>query len=425
MRFVQSSRVLSWLVVLCCCVNEVEAVLGRGKAAPSPPPPPPPKKGWFGRKKAIEAPPPPPTTSVETSKKSSILTFKRRPSVDSGLRYASNDWLISFISTPTSFILRRISFHLLFNVAVTLAVVHYYPTHPHLSIPMVGHSLLGSSLGLLLSYRTNSAYGRFWEARGHWTKSKSVCRNLATTIQSHIAPHAPRASKHLMELIAAFPLALMHLCLGGAARLSDHAQKLLPAQPNGEPDYYNDSPNLPAMLLCLEMHKAVHSAAHESRTSGTNLVEAMHLTAASHLIDSLMESLSSCEKILRTPVPWTYSRHTSRFLTLWMGTLPFALVGTLNRSLTLAVVVAASYCMFGIEEIGHLIEQPFVGDKLQDDAEEEIWSRVEGNGKASALIRRGRTTQPYDIGIPVCSLAIQIRQEVLAIAEQGARRGRH
>jgi predicted membrane chloride channel (bestrophin family) len=252
------------------------------------------------------------------------------------------------------------------------------------------------------------------EGRGHWTKTKAICRNLAVTIKAHIEPHSPESSKYFLELLAAWPMCLMHLSLGGAARLSDHAQTFLPAP--ADPDQYHDSPALPAMLLAQRLHQTVHQAAAESRTSKSNLVEALHLAEVSHLVDSLMDSMSSCEKILRTPVPWTYSRHTSRFLTLWMGTLPFALVGSLSPGLTLAVVVAASYCMFGIEEIGHLIEQPFSPDNARD---EQIWSKMDEDGEASALITRGQKTQPYDIGIPVCSLAVQIRNDVLAMAASG------
>lgn len=127
--------------------------------------------------------------------------------------------------------------------------------------------------------------------------------------------------------------------------------------------------------------------------------------------------MSNCEKILRTPVPWTYSRHTSRFLSFWMGTLPFALVGTLNKYLTVAVVAAASYCMFGIEEIGHLIEQPFLGDPLSGD--DQVWGIVDDDDQEPDLLKRGRKTQPYDIGIPVCSLAVQMRNEVMLIAATG------
>jgi hypothetical protein len=131
------------------------------------------------------------------------------------------------------------------------------------------------------------------------------------------------------------------------------------------------------------------------------------------MIDDLMTKFANCEKILRTPVPWSYSRHTSRFLSLWIGTLPLALVGTVNKWLVLPITVATGYAMLGIEEIGHLIEQPFMGDKVE--GENALFVSVDEDGEASDIITRGQKTMPYDIGIPVCSLALQIRNEVEAI----------
>lgn len=347
---------------------------------------------------------------------------KRRPLVDAGLRYSSNDWIVTILTTPTSYILRRIRFRVLFDVLIAIAAVHYYPEYPQLSIPMVGHTLLASSLGLLLSYRTNSAYGRFWEARGHWTKTKAVCRNMAIIIRNNIMIHSPKTSKHMLELLAAYPSCLMHLCLGGAAKLPDHAAKLIP--PPREPDEFQEKYSLPVFYLCTELHKAIHHACQESPSSERNLMEAAHLTEISHLAVTLLDTASACEKILRTPVPWTYSRHTSRFLTLWMSSLPFALLGSVpNKNLLVGIVFAASYCLFGIEEISHLIEQPFLGDPL--DGDDQVWSQIDEDGQAATLITRGRKTQPYDIGIPVCSLAAQIRKEVLdlAAADEPSKKG--
>lgn len=334
----------------------------------------------------------------------------RRPSADSGIRYSSNDWLVNFITAPLSFTLRRIRFHLLSNIAVSCLAIHLHSKYADkVSIPMTGHSLLGSSLGLLLSYRTNSAYGRFWEARGYWTSTKAACRNLAVLMKTHVSVHSPKSSEKLLQQLTAFPGTLMFLCLGGAAKLPDYAQKHLPDRSDG----YMEAPSLPAILLLVELQKTLHECKQESKSSKSDLVEAAHLTAAAHLLDKLMDNVANCEKILRTPVPWTYSRHTSRFLTLWLGTLPYALVGSMKPWLVIAIVIASSYCMLGIEEIAHMIEQPFLGDPL--DGDEKVWSNLDEDGEASALIKRGRITQPYDIGIPVCSLAAQIRQEVQAL----------
>lgn len=293
------------------------------------------------------APPPPPSSAqsqeAEQPRLTETLQFKRRPAVDYGLRYSSNDWLITFISTPTSFILRRIKFHLFTQALVALAVIYFYPTNPNLAIPMTGHSLLAASLGLLLSYRTNSAYSRFWEARGYWTKAKATCRNLALMVKAHHMSHSPIAATHFLQLLAAYPGALMYLCLGGSIKMPDYTQQFLPIAKTEE---YQMHPARPAMDLCFQMHQTIHAMVFESKTArALDLVEAAHLNEVSHLTDTLLEMTSNCEKILRTPVPWTYSRHTSRFLTLWTLTLPFALIGSLNPWLTFGVTMAASYCM--------------------------------------------------------------------------------
>ena len=40
-------------------------------------------------------------------------------------------------------------------------------------------------------------------------------------------------------------------------------------------------------------------------------------------IRQLQQSMDTCEKLLRTPLPLSYTRHTSRFLIMWLTWLPF------------------------------------------------------------------------------------------------------
>lgn len=67
----------------------------------------------------------------------------RRPSIETGRRYRSKDWLTNLLSLPNSFVLRRIKFHLVTNTLLSLAVVlvdrFYFP----LSIPTTAHTLVG------------------------------------------------------------------------------------------------------------------------------------------------------------------------------------------------------------------------------------------------------------------------------------------
>jgi len=73
----------------------------------------------------------------------------------------------------------------------------------------------------------------------------------------------------------------------------------------------------------------------------------------------LCNAMGSCERILRTPIYTSYTRHASRFLTLWCNALPMALYPLVGPTLTVPFSLVVSFVMFGIEDIGLRIEQPF------------------------------------------------------------------
>jgi ion channel-forming bestrophin family protein len=91
---------------------------------------------------------------------------------------------------------------------------------------------------------------------------------------------------------------------------------------------------------------------------------------------------------------------------MWCGTLPFALVGSLGVAM-LPVVTIACWALFGIEELGHLIEQPFVPHTS---------SRVvrAAGERPETIFWRGPET--YDFSIPVETLAASVRADVWAVA---------
>jgi predicted membrane chloride channel (bestrophin family) len=75
-------------------------------------------------------------------------------------------------------------------------------------------------------------------------------------------------------------------------------------------------------------------------------------------IDDLSATIGSCERIVQTPVPLTYARHTSRFLSLFCLSMPIALVGELHAYI-IPFVSFVAWSLFGIQEIGMMIEEPF------------------------------------------------------------------
>ncbi len=75
-------------------------------------------------------------------------------------------------------------------------------------------------------------------------------------------------------------------------------------------------------------------------------------------LTTLSDILAGCERLLRAPIPVSYTRHTSRFLGVWLTLLPFALYESCGVW-TVPVVAGISAVLCGIEEIGVHVEEPF------------------------------------------------------------------
>ena len=75
------------------------------------------------------------------------------------------------------------------------------------------------------------------------------------------------------------------------------------------------------------------------------------------------DNLGSSERLLTSPVPLFYSRHTARFLSFWLLLLPFALYepsgGSWNHIAMIPATAVISTFLFGIEELATQLEEPF------------------------------------------------------------------
>jgi hypothetical protein len=113
------------------------------------------------------------TTSSSSSEFSSESVAQPAP-LDHAERYTSADWLRALLTIPTSNLLRRVSFHLFGNTLFASLVWMAYTKWPlQMKMLTAGFNpqhmlLLSNALALLLVFRTNTAYDRYWEARRLW-----------------------------------------------------------------------------------------------------------------------------------------------------------------------------------------------------------------------------------------------------------------
>lgn len=223
-------------------------------------------------------------------------------------------------------------------------------------------------LGLLLVFRTNTAYERFWEGRKAWGTITASIRSLGHLIWVAIAETEPsdRASKvSTLRLLPAFAIATkLHLR----------------QQP---PDSELEALMTPDQFLKLKaaslipLQLSVWIGDYLQQQYQRKLVTPNQLTAMNVLVNDLLESLTTCERISSTPIPLAYVIYLKRLLLIYCLSLPFQVVDTLHWW-TSPVAVILSFVLLGIEEIGTEIENPF-GEDANDLPLEDMCATIANN----------------------------------------------
>ncbi|MFN0063589.1 MAG: bestrophin family protein [Myxococcaceae bacterium] len=214
------------------------------------------------------------------------------------------------------------------------------------AVPTTIHVLIGFALGLLLVFRTNASYDRFWEGRRLWGGMVNETRNLARQSQQWIAPTQPDLHRQLLQWLSAFAYASMH-ALRGTSGLGPVAAGL-DASVLGQVTSAAHAPSAVAAKLSGILAQARRQDAFSDVAQ----------VAMDQNIQLLVDYIGGCERIHKTPLPFAYVVHLRRALILYCFSLPFALVREFGW-LTIPEVLGVAYVFFGIEEIGVQIEDPF------------------------------------------------------------------
>lgn len=204
-------------------------------------------------------------------------------------------------------------------------------------------------LGLLLVFRTNTAYERFWQGRQLWGILINTVRNFARQIWVSIEENEPADRKEketIMRLLVAFAI---------ASKLLLRGQEL-----NGELEGYMPS-ELYEKLKTMN-HPPIHIAFlisdYLQHQYERGCINSYQLAAMFKLLDRMVEALGSCEGILKTPIPLAYSIHLRQLLLIYCLSLPFQMVSDFEFWTAIGVALV-SFTVFGIEEIALEIENPF------------------------------------------------------------------
>ena len=277
--------------------------------------------------------------------------------------YDVHDWGSHLLDVKGSMV-REIVGRVLTCVVWSALVVGYDKFVTPVSVPSTVHTLVGTALGLLLVFRTNASYDRFWEGRRMWGGIVNETRNLARAACVHLKDD-PALLGEVVRWTVAWAYAAMH-SLRGRSDIGPVAARL----PSPEVEAAIGAQHTP-----LAVATRLSQTLNEARARG--LITDYIQVALDQNVQLLIDYLGACERIRKTPLPFAYVVHLRRALILYCFTLPFALVKDFGWG-TILDTLLVTYVFFGIEEIGVEIEDPF-GEDDNDLPLEGICATIEQN----------------------------------------------
>ncbi|MHC5856475.1 bestrophin family protein [Nostoc sp.] len=257
-------------------------------------------------------------------------------------------WLGAILQIKGS-VMKSIYRHILWCGAFGFLISLLYHFDKPVSQPILGSVIPSIVLGLLLVFRTNTAYERFWEGRKCWGSIVNNVRNLARQIWVSVEEISPEDKENkitALNLLAAFAVTTK-LHLRGEA-VNRELEDLMPSTKYRKLKIMNNPP----------IEVAFWIGDYLQQQYNRNCLNSYQLTSMQELLNNLVDNLGACERILKTPMPLAYAIHLKQLLILYCFLLPFQIVESLGWWTGL-ISALVGFTVFGIEAIGLEIENPF------------------------------------------------------------------
>jgi len=229
----------------------------------------------------------------------------------------------------------------------------------------LGHTLIGVALGLLIVFRNNCSYDRYWEGRKLWGAIVNTSRNLIRGAAAFAGD-----ARELANLVTAYAIVLKHHLRG--EKEYEGLDGLIPQSLVEQAKAANNPPS----IIALHMSRWIRARASDG---SIDTVTSMSLEGQ---VRQLLDNQGGCERILKTPIPFAYAVHIKQLLMIYLLSLPFALVGEMGW-VAIPTAAVISFGLLGIEEAGVEIEDPF-GDDPNDLPVDAICTNLGKDTKALA-----------------------------------------
>jgi len=253
---------------------------------------------------------------------------------------------------------------LLWAVAAYAAIVTYleeqYLNDPdlisHTQSISIMYTMLGFTLSMLLVFRTNTAYDRWWEGRKLWGSLTNSSRILANHFSILFATDGERRQR-LAQNLGTFGQALQYHLRNERAPVN-----------LASPTPWDNAPHQP-LAVHQELIRQLHQAVAQGHLTENQL---LHLQPE---LSDLMNVCGACERIKTTPIPFSYSVFLKKFVFYYVMIFPVVYAPSMGYAVV-PVTAFILYVLASVELIAEEIEDPFHGDP-NDLPTAEMASKIE------------------------------------------------
>ncbi len=297
-------------------------------------------------------------------------------STDSMISYKPSDWIHFLFSFHKSDTFRQLGILMLalglyaYGVRYVEREYWHIDSNSEISKLTVLHTILGTVMSLLLVFRTNTAYDRWWEGRKMWGSLTNSSRNLASKMNGILHFSDQENRNFYRKSIPLFAMTLsQHLLLEKTRTELDQDF----TEDFEMPDNIQHKPNYIASIIQQRTYK-LHK---EEKITDAELLSINAETS------NFLEVAGACERIKNTPIPYSYSSFLRKFILFYIITLPWVFSSSLGNYV-IPFSIFIFYVLGSLELIAEEIEDPFGGDE-NDVPIEKISQNIKRN--VSEIIR--------------------------------------
>ncbi len=257
-----------------------------------------------------------------------------------------------------SLLWKELIFIFLFTLGVAYLELHFFPNSTVLDKLFPVYQILGFVISLLLVFRTNTAYDRWWEGRRKWGDLVNESRNMAVKIAAVNLPKED--NEYFARHISNYALCIKeHLRLGTDFDILEITES--------EKEYLQGLEHIPSGIVAL-LYNRLHDLVKEGKLSEEFLLR------IDKNLNGFLDTVGACERIKNTPIPYSYSLFFKKFIFIYVTTLPLAFVVQFGYFSSL-IATFIFYVLVSLEVLAEEIEDPF-GEDDNDLPTDEMAVRI-------------------------------------------------